>query len=164
FDQILIPMRMRDRYVQGSVKVFDGKVAVEGSLTAKTRASDHVPVFADFVFGSEDPPLAGALKIFSALPDPVGPDSGNEEVTLRNGTGASVALMGWKLRDRALNEVPLTGSIPSGQNLTIRLPDSKMPLNNSGDSIALVDPSGNIRHQVSYTGAQVSPGAVITFS
>jgi hypothetical protein len=38
-----------------------------------------------------------------------------------------------------------------------------MPLNNGGDLIVLVDPNGNVRHQVEYTAAQVSPGAVISF-
>jgi len=51
FDQILIPSWMVTGYVNGSCKVFDKAVAVKGNDT--TRASDHVPVYADFVFTEE---------------------------------------------------------------------------------------------------------------
>jgi hypothetical protein len=37
-----------------------------------------------------------------------------------------------------------------------------MPLNNSGDDVQLVDPQGVVRHQVSYTAAQVQLGVTIT--
>ena len=45
FDQILIPVRMRERYVDGSTKVFNHASALRGS--EPTRASDCLPVFAD---------------------------------------------------------------------------------------------------------------------
>jgi hypothetical protein len=51
FDQVLIPSWMTSAYVQGSCKVFDKAAAVKGNDT--TRASDHVPVYADFVFTEE---------------------------------------------------------------------------------------------------------------
>ncbi|MCJ7654745.1 MAG: hypothetical protein MUO97_05500, partial [Dehalococcoidia bacterium] len=51
FDQILIPSWMVTGYVNRSCKVFDKAVAVKGNDT--TRASDHVPVYADFVFTEE---------------------------------------------------------------------------------------------------------------
>jgi hypothetical protein len=38
-----------------------------------------------------------------------------------------------------------------------------MPLNNFGDEVQVVDPKGVIRHQVSYTAAQVQPGMAIAF-
>jgi hypothetical protein len=52
FDQLLIPAWMHGHYVQGSAKVFDYDVAVLGNNN--TRASDHLPVYADSIFGGED--------------------------------------------------------------------------------------------------------------
>ena len=73
FDQILIPPRMRDFYVAGSAKVYDDPVAVRGNGT--TRASDHLPVSAEFVFESQADSGSG-LRIAALLPDPVGKDRG----------------------------------------------------------------------------------------
>lgn len=48
FDQILIPPRKLSSYVAGSFEVFDLRSAVV--CNSKTRASDHLPVSAEFVF------------------------------------------------------------------------------------------------------------------
>jgi len=47
----MLPSWMVSGYVNGSCKVFDKAVTVKGNDT--TRASDHVPVYADFVFTEE---------------------------------------------------------------------------------------------------------------
>jgi endonuclease/exonuclease/phosphatase family metal-dependent hydrolase len=65
FDQLLIPMRMKDRYVAGSAKVFDRPVALEGP--ANTQASDHLPVFADFVLGIESTKPAARVQTGVAI-------------------------------------------------------------------------------------------------
>jgi Lamin Tail Domain len=163
FDQILIPVRMRDRYVDGSTKVFNHASALRGS--EPTRASDHLPVFADFVFGGAEPPPppVAAVRIRALLPNPEGPDEGREQVTLGNGTASAVDLAGWLLRDRAGNRFALEGMIPAREQLTITMRAFSMPLNNSGDDVSLVDPQGQVRHHVSYTAPQAQPGQVVTF-
>jgi hypothetical protein len=90
FYQIPIPVRMRGRYVEGSIKVFNHASAPCGS--EHTRASDHLPVFADVVFGGVEPPPppVAALRIVSLLPNPAGPDEGREQVTIGNGTAEAV--------------------------------------------------------------------------
>jgi len=160
FDQLLIPMQMQNKYVQGSIRVFDDKVAVEGG--ANQSASDHLPVFADFEF-DDDAPIGPDVRILSVLPDPIGDDRGREQISVANRGTAAVSLQNWKMRDRAMNVFPLTGSIGAGANTTLTIPSGKMPLNNGGDSIELIDAGGITRHQVEYTAAQVSPGGVITF-
>ena len=45
-DQILVPRNVHPFYVQGSIRVFDDSVGVSGQGDA--RASDHLPVIADF--------------------------------------------------------------------------------------------------------------------
>jgi endonuclease/exonuclease/phosphatase family metal-dependent hydrolase len=162
FDQILIPVRMRDRYVDGSAKVFSHASALRGS--EQTRASDHLPVFADFVFGGVEPPPppVAAVRMLSLLPNPDGPDEGREEVTIGNGTAEEVNLTGWTLRDRAGNHFALEGVIPARDQLTITMRVFSMPLNNSGDDVSLLDPQGQVRHHVSYAVAQAGSGTVVT--
>jgi Lamin Tail Domain len=163
FDQILIPVRMRDRYVDGSAKVFNHAGALRGS--EPTRASDHLPVFADFFFGSAEPPPPPvvAVRIRSLLPNPDGPDEGREQVTIGNVTAEEVNLAGWLLRDRAGNRFALEGMIPAREQLTVTMRAFSMPLNNSGDDVSLIDPQGQVRHHVSYTAAQAGSGTVVTF-
>jgi endonuclease/exonuclease/phosphatase family metal-dependent hydrolase len=163
FDQILIPAWMKSRYVAGSAAVFDDKVAMQGSST--DRASDHLPVYAEFVLepeGDGDTPSSG-VRIASALPNPTGTDSGKEEVTIHNLTSSAVTLTGWKFRDRSGNEFALSGSIAAGASLTIKLPSGKLPLNNDGDDIILLNDQGQEQHRVSYTGAQAQSGQVVAF-
>ncbi|MBI1902699.1 MAG: lamin tail domain-containing protein [Planctomycetia bacterium] len=162
FDQILIPLRMRERYVGDSVRVFDDPVAVQGN--SNNRASDHLPVYAEFIFAARgDGASAAAVRIASLLPNPAGDDAGKEEVVLKNSSSAAVDLAGWKLVDRGGNEFPLTGSVAAGGEKSIRLPPSKLPLNNSGDQVSLFDAGGTERHRVTYTAAQATSGSVVVF-
>jgi endonuclease/exonuclease/phosphatase family metal-dependent hydrolase len=159
FDQLLIPLRMKGRYVAGSARIFDQPVALEG--TATTQASDHLPVFADFVFDEEEPGESGGPRIVSLLPNPDGEDAGREEITIANTGSAVLDLTGWMLRDRAQNVFALSGTIAAGDRMTVILSPNSMPLNNGGDEIVVVDAAGTIRHRVVYSGSQVQPGVVL---
>ena len=161
FDQILIPPRLSDNYVQDSIHIFDLPVAMEGN--SQTRASDHLPVFAEFSFAAGTPEDVAGVRIISLLPDPEGRDEGHEEVTLRNLGQAAVSLEAWKLRDRAQNEFQLSGQIQGGGELVVTMTTFSMPLNNSGDEVSVFDSSDTLVHKVSYEAAQVARGTVITF-
>lgn len=165
FDQILISPTLIDNYRAGSVRVFDHAVAVEGNSV--TRASDHLPVYAEFSFAAdvagEVPPPAG-VRIIRLLPDPDGEDQGRETVTLRNDGAAAVNLGGWVLRDRANNEFALSGiTVPARGEREIRMTTFAMPLNNSGDDVLLVNASGAVVHRVTYSRAAVAPGVPVSF-
>ncbi len=159
FDQLLIPVRMKDRYVAGSAKIFDQPVALEGTDT--THASDHLAVFADFVLGDEPPEPAQGVRIASLLPNPAGEDAGHEEITIANGTTTALDLTGWTLRDRGQNVFALGGDLAAGSARTVTLSPNTMPLNNSGDEVFLVDQNGMIRHKVTYAAGQVQSGVVL---
>lgn len=150
---------MKGRYVAGSARIFDQPVALEG--TATTQASDHLPVFADFVFDEEEPGESGGPRIVSLLPNPDGEDAGREEITIANTGSAVLDLTGWMLRDRAQNVFALSGTIAAGDRMTVILSPNSMPLNNGGDEIVVVDAAGTIRHRVVYSGSQVQPGVVL---
>lgn len=162
FDQILFPVWMLDKYVGGSVRVFDHPVAISGS--SSTRASDHLPVYAEFDFESITPtPLPNELRIAALLPNPTGADAGREEVTISNGTGNAVNLAGFTLRDKSSNEFKLNGSVPAGSRLTFIMSTNSMPLNNDGDEVTLFDSQSIPKHKVTYSAADVKVGLAIQF-
>jgi hypothetical protein len=78
FDQILFPAILMPLYVDNSFQIFDAGVAIEGTGGQNgDQASDHLPVYADFVsgrpggtHGGETPTLG--VRIASALPNPEG--------------------------------------------------------------------------------------------
>lgn len=160
FDQLLIPVGMRGRYVSGSAKVFDREAAVRGSNN--NRASDHLPVSAEFVFGAdEEPAPVSQVRITALLPNPSGTDAGREEVTIGNLTISQVNLSGWKLRDESGNEFALSGVVAANSSRKFIMASNSMPLTNSGDEVTLIDNTGAVRHRVSYTQAQ--SGHIVNF-
>lgn len=172
FDQILIPVHMKDLHVSGSTKVFDGLVARQGDNPADTAASDHLPVYADFVFDdssmdapTDDMPMPivaePRLRIVGLLPNPSGEDRGKEKVWLKNTGDEDIDLAGWKLRDRAGNILNLDGNIEAGEELAFTDSEGAMPLNNDGDEIVVVNPAGNVVDRFSYPRSAVSIGQVI---
>jgi endonuclease/exonuclease/phosphatase family metal-dependent hydrolase len=166
FDQLLIPVRMAPLYVSGSIRIFDDPVALKGT-PFRNKPSDHLPVYADFRFaGGGGGGMGGKVRIASLLPNPEGRDKGKEKVTLRNLTDEPVNLAGMKLRDRAGNTFALEGSVPgrsAGGKLTLTLPAGKLPLNNDGDEVVLMDKAGNELHRVEYKRRDARSGQVVNF-
>ncbi|WP_046867618.1 endonuclease/exonuclease/phosphatase family protein [Microvirga massiliensis] len=162
FDQLLVPVRMRERHVANSTAVFDLDIAALG--TDATRASDHLPVYADFIFRPEDsegPPAE--VSIVGLLPNPPGPDEGREGVLLAAHGAKGVDLAGRRLRDKAGNEFGLDGSVEPETEREVVLREHRMPLNNDGDVVELLRLDGTPVHRVSYTSDQVQEGQVVRF-
>lgn len=143
-----------------------------GKKTPETFGSDHFAVSTRFLFdGTAPQPVPretpggsdGGIRISSLLPDPPGPDSGNEWVKLMNDGHTEVDRNGWTLRDAGNNAVGLSGSIASGEVRQVDLAHGQMPLNQNGDKIALLNPAGNEVDSVEYTSGQVSSGVPINF-
>ena len=105
----------------------------------------------------------GGVRIVGLVADPVGDDGQNEEVTIRNGSGATVALTGWRVRDLSNRTWSLAelGSIAAGETKTIQRRGKPMWLNNNGETIDLLDEHGRIVHQVTY--GKVAEGEVVAF-
>jgi hypothetical protein len=82
------------------------------------------------------------VVIESILPDPVGLDRDNEEVTLRNDGDSPVSMNGWVLLDREgrIWTLAQIGTIDPHGSLTVRRNRMPMSLNNTGDEITLLDP------------------------
>lgn len=126
--------------------------------------SDHYPVVVTLRMRGTSPspsptptptptPSNGpALRIAQLVPNPAGDENQNESVTIENTSGASVSLTGWKLRDKANTVWALDreNSIAAHQKLEVKRLGRAMGLNNTGDTVELVDPSGAVVDTVTF--------------
>lgn len=90
------------------------------------------------------------LYLSELFPDPASPqsDSTDEFIEIYNPNSFAVDLSGWKLRDEGGDEFIIKGkSVDSNSRLAIFVGESKITLNNSGDSIQLIDPNGQINDE-----------------
>jgi len=87
------------------------------------------------------------------LPDPDGSDTTDEWIELWN-TGDSIDLYGWTLTDSSNDYTfPEDSVIHSGEYKVIPITDSKISLNNSGETITLKDPADTDIASVTYSTA-----------
>lgn len=88
-----------------------------------------------------------SVEITELLPDPASPasDSVDEFIELYNAGLEPANLKGWKLRDNAGHTADLDGVVLSaGQYLSLTASQTKLSLNNSGDTISLLNPTGEV--------------------
>jgi len=96
------------------------------------------------------------VRVVEILPNPVGSDDNREEVTLRNFDTVAISLNNWRLRDNSGGvNFPFgtsAGIIGPGELKTITHNGTAV-LNNSGESLVLVDDDGETIQSLSYTTA-----------
>ena len=94
------------------------------------------------------------IIISEILPSPAGPDAENEWIELQNQNGFEVNLSNWKIEDVAggthVYNFPEGTTISIQGFLVIWRPQTKITLNNSGDSLNIIQPDGNAIDKVSY--------------
>lgn len=95
----------------------------------------------------------GDIRIVAALVNPLANDRGHETVTLLNTTPADIDLTGWALAD-ASGRQNLSGLLAKGEAVRIKL-DSGVLLNNTRDTLTVLDPQKNIIDQVSYQAREL---------
>ncbi|HMS83576.1 MAG TPA: DUF2278 family protein [Nitrospira sp.] len=93
------------------------------------------------------------VRIVGALVNPIGPSPEQETVTLLNVSPTDIDLAGWKIADRLKNKMPLSGTIHSGEAITVKL-SQEVQLGNKGGIITLLNDKGLKVDGVSYTGQQ----------
>jgi len=102
------------------------------------------------------PPLLlvnnGAIRIVAALVNPSGREAGSETISLLNVSDEDLNLGGWQIQDgRGRTDSIGDVSIAAGVMLTFILRNAK--LTNSGGSISLLTPAGEVVEQVEYTAS-----------
>jgi PKD repeat protein len=119
--------------------VSDGDLEDEAELAVKVSA----PVYSE------------AVVINEFLPNPAGADSDGEFIELKNAGGASVDLAGWQLDDADGGSTPYTiadgVTLSAGSLRSFSRAETKIALNNSGDTARLLDPSGEVKSSFVYS-------------
>jgi hypothetical protein len=93
-----------------------------------------------------------ALRLVSLMPDPNGSDLWNEQITVRNMTDAPLNLAGWQLRDLSGAYWTFGSTVTlakKGEQTLIRAGQA-LSLNNGGDTVELLDPSGKVVQTFTY--------------
>jgi len=105
-------------------------------------------------------PQAVRIELFSALPNPVGTDAGNEKISVINRGDSVESLTGWIIEDLAGSRVTLSGTIQPGQILDFT-PTRAILNNTGGDTLRLLNPGGTEIDTGSYSS--VSEGETVFF-
>lgn len=145
-------------------------VTIVGSKVKMTRSSELIVIKPDpttpWTSGAPGRgaimPLANDVRIIAVLAKPT--TGGKETVTLVNLSAATISIQGWQLIDRTGTSRLLDGSLHAGEFKSIEVrPD--MSLNDSGDTVRLVNAVGEIIHEITYTANQVQVrGRTVTFA
>lgn len=111
------------------------------------------------------PVVGGAVRIVSAVVNPVGIDHGQETVTLMNTGKETVDLSGWFIVDKSRRRYGIPALVlDAGTASTIRLPADGAQLGNNGGEIRLISREGHTAHLVAYSKAQARrEGETIVF-
>jgi uncharacterized protein YukJ len=120
----------------------------------------HTPIDPDAIPTLEVPD--GLVRIVAAyVNDTTSPE--RETVTLLNTSDRPVDLQGWHLKDKMKAATALSGILPAGETLRVKV-TQPMALSNQGGIITLLDARGIKVHGVAYTKAQVrQPGRTVAF-
>lgn len=95
------------------------------------------------------------------LPNPVGKDADGEYIKIFNDGDKAVILNGWSVKDASGKTFSLSGSLDNGKELSLFYSQTKISLNNNGETIFLYDSAGKLVNELSYTG-QAEEGHIIT--
>lgn len=117
--------------------------------------SDHFPLLVHLRFGpvAPTPAPSGDVRIAAVLANPEGDETEEETIWISNGASGTLALTGWRIRDKANTEWLLDatdGSATPGTWSEVKRKGRQMSINNAGDKLSLIDTSGAIRHVVDF--------------
>jgi len=94
------------------------------------------------------------IYINEILPSPEGPDAENEWIEIKNHNNFKVDLSEWQIKDGVgkikVFVFPKKSFIESNGFLVLFRPESKVTLNNNGDSVTLLNPNGKTIDSVSF--------------
>lgn len=137
------------------------------------KITDHVPLILTLrtsgVAGPEPPTGESLVRIIAAIPNPHGVDRQLEQVSIRNFGTEAVSLIGWKIGDSTPNyfweidpnQYDDPEHIGPGETVNIIRRGRGMALNNSGDTIRLIN---NQEHVVDFkTYGSAASGQIFYF-
>lgn len=109
----------------------------------------------DPVSSLPNPSITMPVRIIGAKVNPEGDDVGKEVVTIVNTGAESIDVAGWKIEDKNGNRYNLLkNTIGSGVFQSYTLSENTAQLSNKGGAIKLLNNTGEVVHEVSYTIVQ----------
>lgn len=90
------------------------------------------------------------ILLSELLPDPTGPDSTDEWIEITNTGTTSVYLDGWEVTDGSRYYSIESVTIRRGEYLLFDIGETGINLNNTGDTVYLVDPFGKVINGTTY--------------
>jgi len=97
------------------------------------------------------------IVINEILPSPTGPDSEEEWIEILNQNNFTVGLFDWQITDAigktTVYTFPEDTTLSAKEFLVLKRPESKITLNNSGDSLNLIQPDSNVIDELIYEKA-----------
>ncbi len=97
------------------------------------------------------------IVINEFLPNPVGTDTASEFIELKNTGSDSVDLSNWRLDDVEGGSAPYTLPVATvlgpGSIKAFFRSDTKIALNNNGDTVRLLDPAGEVKSSHAYSSS-----------
>jgi DNA/RNA endonuclease YhcR with UshA esterase domain len=92
------------------------------------------------------------LRFLSLYPNATGSDEEEEYILIENTGTEAVDLRGWSIEDESTDRYEFVASsvIQAGMTFTLGRPQSKLTLNNDGDTLTLIAPDGEMLDRVTY--------------
>lgn len=101
------------------------------------------------------------VMISELLPNPAGTDTANEFIELGNSGTETINLANWQLTDGATTyKIPAGTSLAGDKYLALYSAQTKISLNNGGDTVSFLTPRGDLVSKITYTAA---PGEDISY-
>ena len=129
-------------------------------IVQEAEPTAEAPAAGETTFSEPEPTVYPSnVFINEILPSPEGADAENEWIEIFNGNNFEVDVSDWQIRDTV--GVTKTYTIPGGTKidsngfLVLPRPETKITLQNSGDKLELLNPVGEIVHQINYEKASL---------
>lgn len=95
------------------------------------------------------------IELSELLPDPEGSDATDEWIELANTGNSAVNLFGWQIADASKTYVIEESlELGAGEYYYVSVTETKLSLNNSGETITLYDPANDVMDEVEYPAAE----------
>lgn len=121
------------------------------SKSETNEASDAEESQAE-VEATEEIELIKTIRFVSLYPNATGSDEEEEYIVIENTGSEAIDLLGWFIQDGSTDRYTFESSvmIESGATFTLGRPQSKLTLNNGGDTLELIAPDGEVVDLVTY--------------
>ena len=104
------------------------------------------------------------LKISEVLANPSGADKNAEYIVIRNTEATPITVSGYSIKTAGGKAIKVTGVVPAGGELKVMT--GSVALKNTGDTLSLVGPAGQVVDSFTYTtaadGQVLQPAAFLT--